>query len=77
MRKKKKMNNKNPVAPVYNINRKFTPKRRPKRKWHTVLKIIFIVVASALLILAIIAQARHYYLHLTGEAHKKKLEQQK
>jgi len=77
MRKKKKPNDKKPVAPVYNINRQFTPKRRPKKKWYVVLRLIFILVASAILILAIIAQARHYYLHLKGEAHKKKLEQQK
>lgn len=77
MRKNKKTNSKKPVAPIYSINRKLTPKRRPKKKWYSILRIIFIIIVSAILILAIIAQVRHYYLHVSGEGHKKKFEQQK
>ncbi|MBN9484349.1 Penicillin-binding protein [Chitinophaga sp. 180180018-2] len=77
MRKNKKANNKKPVAPIYSINRKLTPKRRPKKKWYAVLRIIFIIIVSAILILAIIAQVRHYYLHVSGEGHKKSVEKQK
>lgn len=71
MRKKKKANNTN-LATLKHRSQKLSRSKRLEKKWYAILKTTIIILVSAVLILAIINQLRHFYRHVTGEAHKPK-----
>lgn len=76
MRKNKKPNNTN-LKSARHGSQKTARSKRLERKWYAILKTIILILVSAVLILAIINQLRHFYLHATGEGHKSNSKKEK